>query len=46
MGFYSLFCIAWGQRCLSDADGHSLGRRSVSLTSCGLSFKFPPQWPP
>jgi hypothetical protein len=27
-----LFYIAWGQRCLSDAAGHSLGRRSVSLT--------------
>jgi hypothetical protein len=31
-GFYSLICIAWGWRCLSDANRHFLGRRSVSLT--------------
>jgi hypothetical protein len=34
--FYSLFCIAWGQRCLSDADRCSLGRRGVSLTTYHL----------
>jgi hypothetical protein len=34
--FYSLFCIAWGQRCHSDADGHSRGWRGVSLTTYHL----------
>jgi hypothetical protein len=33
------FCIAWGRRCLSDANRCFLWRRSVSLTSCILSFK-------
>jgi hypothetical protein len=52
--FYSLVCIAWGWRCLSNANRHFLGRRSVSLTtyrpfgtSRCLSFipSFPPsQW--
>jgi hypothetical protein len=37
LGFIAFLCIAWGQRYLSDAEGHFLGR-SVSLTSCGLSF--------
>jgi hypothetical protein len=32
-GFYSLVCIAWGWRCLSNANRHFLGRRSVSLTT-------------
>jgi hypothetical protein len=40
-GLYSLFCTAWGLRCLSDANGSFLGRRNVSLTSCCLSFKSP-----
>jgi hypothetical protein len=40
-GFIAYFCIAWGQRCLSDANRHFLGRRSVSLTSYSLSFKSP-----
>jgi hypothetical protein len=31
-GFIAFFCIA----CLSDADGHSLGRRDVSLTTYHL----------
>jgi hypothetical protein len=38
VGFIAYFSISWGQRCLSDANRHFLGRRSVSLTSCGLSF--------
>jgi hypothetical protein len=35
-GFYSLFFIAWGRRCLSDANRHFLGRRSFSLTTYRL----------
>jgi hypothetical protein len=30
------FCIAWWWRCLSDANGHFLGRWSVSLTTYHL----------
>jgi hypothetical protein len=41
LGFTAFLCIAWGRRCLSDADGWFLGRRSVFLTSCGQSFKSP-----
>jgi hypothetical protein len=37
---YSLFFIAWGQRCLSDANRYFLERRSVS-TSCSMYFKSP-----
>jgi hypothetical protein len=36
IGFYSLFCIAWGQRCLSGADRGFLGRRGVSLITYHL----------
>jgi hypothetical protein len=35
-GFYSLFCIAWGQRCRSGADRSFLRRRGVSLTTYHL----------
>jgi hypothetical protein len=33
---FIVFCIAWWWRCLSDANGHFLGRRSVSLTTYHL----------
>jgi hypothetical protein len=36
IGFYSLFCIAWGQRCFSGADRGFLGRRGVSLITYHL----------
>jgi hypothetical protein len=36
IGFNSLFCIAWGQRCLSGADRGFLGRKDVSLTTYHL----------
>jgi hypothetical protein len=36
LGFYSLFCIARGQRYLSGADKSFLGRRGVSLTTYHL----------
>jgi hypothetical protein len=36
VGFIAYFCIAWWQRCLSDANRHFLGKRSVSLTTYGL----------
>jgi hypothetical protein len=36
IGFYSLFPIAWGQRCLSGADRGFLGRRGVSLITYHL----------
>jgi hypothetical protein len=46
IGFYSLFVHCLRTEMLSDADRRFLGR-SVSLTSCGLSFKScPPQWAP
>jgi hypothetical protein len=44
VNFIAYFCIAWGWRCLSDANKHFLGRRSVSLTSCHLSLSLPSQW--
>jgi hypothetical protein len=34
--FITYFCIAWGQRWLSDANRHFLGKRSVSLTTYHL----------
>jgi hypothetical protein len=33
VGFYSLFALLDGKRCLSNANRHFLGRRSVSLTT-------------
>jgi hypothetical protein len=36
IGFIAFLSIAWGQRCLSDADRSFLGRRGVSLTTYHL----------